>query len=430
MITTEVSNSLWHSLSQPKTKTGPLKNDIATDCVVIGAGFTGLNAAWTLMKAGVEVVVLEANEPGWGASGRNGGMAVLRYKKSWSELAAIYGTEKAINMLALLESAVNTIENNVNELKLNCGFHRYGHITAAYSKHDLNILMKDIEWLKNSTSYTHAYLLDKQQTSELIGSNCYQGGYLDEKAAGINPLAYCREFANALMQRGLSFFSQTAVVEIQKQPGGYLIKTDRGSVKAKRLLLATNGYTGLFPLAKDVSRRFVPVTSSVITTSTIDDAIYKNILPKGHLVTDTRHLVNYFRRIPGNRLLFGGRGSLSGREKKAIYKNLHRQLCFIYPELRDISLDYEWSGHVAVTLDDFPHVGRSANDTFFALGYGGRGVALSHLLGKALADMVLGNEKQLGPMSSELPEIPFHRFRLPFMGIVAGYYWMQDKISR
>lgn len=430
MKITEVSNSFWDSQSNRRITPQRLTADITTEYVIIGAGFTGLNAAWALMQAGAETVVLEAKEPGWGASGRNGGMAVLRYKKGWSELARSYGAEKAKMLLTLLESAVNTIENNVHELDLDCGFQRYGHITAAYSHNDVESLINDVVWLTDTANYHHARNLSQAETAELMGSNYYSGGYLDDRAAGINPLAYCREFAYALVQRGLSLYTQTGVQRVEKLSDGYLLHTDSGSVKAARVLFASNGYTGLYPMAKNISQRIVPVTSSVIATSAIDKAIYERILPQGHLVTDTKYLVNYFRRVPGNRLLFGGRGALSGQEKPQIYNNLRKQLCHVYPELHEVSLDYKWSGHVAVTLDDFPHIGHCEDDGIFALGYGGRGVALSHLLGKTLAESALGQQVSLGPMSHELSKVPFHRFRLPFMGVVAGYYWLRDQMGR
>lgn len=428
MKATKMPGSFWNSLENVNVQTKRLENEMIAEHVIIGAGLTGLNAAWELMKNGADVVLLEASEPGWGASGRNAGMVVLRYKKNWSELAHRYGHNKTKRLLELLERSVAAIENNIRDLNLSCDFQRDGHITAAYTRQDLARLKKDVVWLKAEANYHHAQLLNKERTAELLGSNYYLGGYLDQQAAGLNPLAYCRELAAALIKRGLPLFTQTAVQQVQRRQDGYFVKTQHGGVKARRLIVATNGYTDLYPIARGISQGIVPVTTAVAVTNTIDDTLYRRILPQGHLVTDTKNLINYFRRLPGNRLLFGGQGSLSGQESISIYRKLHKQLGVIFPELRGTVLKYRWLGHVALTRDDFPHIGHCDNGGVFALGYGGRGVALSHLLGQELAALALGHKASLGPMSKELQKIPFHRLRLPLIGALTGYYWLRDKL--
>lgn len=429
MLVTDVSSSFWHSIAPPPAPENRLEDSINVDCIVVGAGLSGLNAAWNLMKKDVSVCVLEAHTAGWGASGRNGGMAVLRYKQSWSGLVKNFGNETARMLLNLINGAVDNIEANVNELGLDGDFKRYGHFTAAFNNNDVSMLQKDIEWLQKEANYNNASVLNKQEAADLLGSNFYQGGYLDTRSAGINPLGYCREFAAALVQRGLQLYTNTAVSNIRKINNEYIVTTDHGSVKAKRIIITTNGYSGMYKMPVNLARRVVPVTSSVIATAPIPDDIFNAILPHGHLVTDTRHLVTYFRKLSGNRILFGGRGSLSGKDKPATYKRLHEQLCAVYPALTKVAVDYKWSGHVAVTLDDLPHIGSIDNNGLYAMGYGGRGVALTHLLGAALADMAVGETQNLGPMSKELKTIPFHSLRLPAMSMVATYYWLRDKLG-
>jgi len=425
----DASSSFWNAISPPAPKLERLQRDMQADCVVVGAGFTGLNAAWHLMKRGLQVCVLEAHEPGWGASGRNGGMAVLRYKYGWSALARKFGNEATLLLYKLVQEAVNGIESNVQELGIDGGFKRCGHITAAHTSADFQALRDDIDWLAATAGDRVPRLLSRSEAAEAIGTSVYRGGYLDSRAGGVNPLGYARELASALSARGLAMFSSTPVVKVESGEGRYRVHTEGGSVTARHLVIATNAYTGMRDLPGGLARRIIPVTSSVIATRPVPEDVYSSILPGGELVTDTRHLVNYFRRIPGNRILFGGRGSLSGLEKDEIYAGLFKQLCATFPALDSVSVEFRWSGRVAVTLDDFPHVGSWASDGYFAMGYGGRGVALTHVLGRALADMVVGAKADMGPMGKPLNDVPLHAWRLPAMNVVASYYRLRDLLS-
>ena len=425
----DASSSLWNAISPPAPRLERLQHDMQVDCVVVGAGFTGLNAAWHLMKRGLQACVLEAHEPGWGASGRNGGMAVLRYKNGWSALARKFGNETALLLHGLVLEAVDGIEANVQELGLDGGFRRYGHITAAHTSADFRALQNDIEWLGTAAGDRVPRLLSRSDAAEAIGTSVYKGGYFDSRAAGLNPLGYARELASALSERGLPMFASTPVIKVENAGNGYRVHTEGGCVTARRLVIATNAYTNMHELPGDLERRIVPATSSVIVTQAVPDEAYATILPGEELVTDTRHLVNYFRRVPGNRILFGGRGSMNGLEKDHIYDGLLKQLRATFPVLGDVPVEFRWSGRVAVSLDDFPHVGSWASEGHFAMGYGGRGVALTHVLGRALADMVTGAKVEMGPLGSPLNRVPLHAYRLPIMNIVASYYRLRDLLS-
>lgn len=328
----------------------------------------------------------------------------------------------------LLLDAVDTLEATVMELGIDCGFARHGHITAANGRAAMAMLEADVQWLATLGDRAPR-MLDAAATAELAGTNCYLGGYLDPRAAGIHPLNYARGLADGLASHGVPVFAGTAAISVQEDGQGISITTPGGTVRAQQLVIGTNAYTELFSFGNDLHRRIVPVSTSVITTAPLPNAQLHALLPQGHLVSDTRHLLNYFRIAPGNRLLFGGRGSLTGSESLGVYSGLERKLVETFPALAGVQLDHRWSGKVAVTLDDFPHIGRVSPRVSYAMGYGGRGVALTNLLGKMLAAQAMGETVDAGPMSTgSFAPIPFHAFRIPAMKAVAGYYRLLDAL--
>jgi len=369
--------SVWVSSARQARAFPPLATDLQTDVAVIGGGFTGLAAAHHLVRANVPCAVIEANDIGWGASGRNGGMAVLRYKTPWAALARRHGEDVALRLHGLLLEAVDTLESTVAELGIDCGFARHGHITAANGKAAIAMLEADVQWLA-TISDRAPRMLDAAMTTELAGTDCYLGAYLDPRAAGIHPLNYARGLADGLANRGVPVFAGTAAVAVQEDGQGISITTLGGTVRARQLIIATNAYTELFSFGNDLHQRVVPVSTSVITTAPLPDAQLSALLPQGHLVSDTRHLLNYFRIAPGNRLLFGGRGSLTGSESPGVYSGLEHKLVETFPALTGVPIDHRWSGKVAVTLDDFPHIGRLSPRESYSMGNGGRGVALTN----------------------------------------------------
>lgn len=422
--------SAWASLAQPAPALRPLEGDTTADVVVIGAGFTGLNAAWELSKRGADAIVLEANDAGWGASGRNGGMAVLRYKKFWAALAGEFGDEATLAMYRWIHEGLDTLEANVRELGIECGFRRCGHITAAHGERSARALEDDIRWLAVHARDSAPRMLGRTGARDLMGTDEYVDGYLDPRAAGVHPLDYSRGFAAALVAKGVRIHRDTPALEIVAEAGRVIVRTPRGEIRARQALVCTNAYTWLFPLGYDLARRMVSISAAVIATAPVPEEARRHILPQGHIVTDTRHLVNYFRVLPGGGVLYGGRGSLTGREAPRYYENLVRGVRRTFPSLREVPIAHRWCGRVGITMDGFPHIGAVGDRVFYALGYYGRGVVLTNLLGKHLARRALGEKLSLGPMSeSSFRPIPFNGLRIPVMKTVAAYYKLRDRLA-
>jgi glycine/D-amino acid oxidase-like deaminating enzyme len=425
----EHPKSLWLTTAHPAPECPRLRGDLQTDIAIVGGGYTGLIAAHHLAGAGVSCAVLEANDIGWGASGRNGGMAVLRYKTSWGALARELGDERTRALHRLLLEAIDLLGSVVAGYAIDCGFSRCGHFTAASGRRAMAMLQADVQWLA-SIGDRVPRLLSAGEAQALTGTAAYLGGYLDARAGGIHPLDYVRGLAAGVSGKGVPIFVDARVDALREERDGVVLESAGRTVRAKQALIATNAYTELARFGTDLGSRIVPVSTSIVTTEPLPASVLAAILPQGHVVSDTRHLLNYFRIAPGNRLLYGGRGSLTGRESPEVYKGLERKLVETFPALAGVAIDHRWSGKVAVTLDDFPHVGRLSSRVAYAMGYGGRGVVLTSLLGRMLAQVAMGERVDAGPMGpAGFARIPLQAIRIPAMKTVAGYYGLLDRLK-
>jgi gamma-glutamylputrescine oxidase len=421
--------SYWVETGHPAPRLPALDGDLQADVAVIGGGFTGLSAAYHLAQAGVQPVVIEAEDIGWGASGRNGGMLPPRYKKGFAAIAKAYGNDATRRLHAIIHEALDTVEAIVADCAIDCGFKRTGQITAAHSGAHLEALEADRAWMEREAGDDTARILSRSEMIDEVGADIHVGGWLDPRGAAIHPLNYVRGLATALQGRGVPIFVGSPVRRLTEEPEGVRLELAEGTVSAPQAVIATNAYTDATGFAPGgLQRRIVPVTTSVICTKPLGANLAATVLPGRRMVADTKHIMNWYRMMPDNRVIFGGRGDITGRsDDPGVYAKLERQLAGTFPALADIGIGHRWSGKIAVTLDDFPHIGRLSPRVAYAMGYGGRGVALSNLLGKYLARLVQGQALEAGPMSANpFNPIPFHALRVPGMQIVAAWYQYLD----
>ncbi|RPI46142.1 MAG: FAD-binding oxidoreductase, partial [Betaproteobacteria bacterium] len=381
--------SFWAATANAHPELLRLASDLDTDVAIVGGGFTGLTTAHYLNRSGIDCVVLEANDAGWGASGRNGGMAVLRYKSGWAALAAQVGLDTAQHMFRVLHDGIDSLEATIAEYGIDCGFSRCGHVTAAHGPKPLAALAADVRWLEREMGYEGAALLSRDEAAQAIGSTEYVGAYLERRSGAIHPLNYARGLA-AGVGRKVPVFVSTPVIGYRRDGSGFVLDTPSHRVRAKRIVVATNAYTGLFPLPNDLARRIVPVPSNIIATEPLPAALAANLLPEGHVVTDTRRINLYFRLTPDRRMVFGSRGHLSGSNEPWAFEHIEAAMHRVFPALRNTRIDYRWNGKVGFSLDYFPHFGEAEPGLYYGIGYSGRGVVLTHMVGKMLAAMLRG----------------------------------------
>jgi len=421
-------HSFWSATANPHAELPALSEDIETDVAIIGGGFTGLTTAHYLHRSGIACAVLEANDAGWGASGRNGGMAVLRYKGGWTGVSNEFGLDTAQTMFHMLHDAIDSLEGTIDEYGIDCGFGRCGHITAAHGPKPLADLEADVRWLEREMGYEGAAILSRDETRRLIGTDEYVGGYLERRSGGIHPLNYARGLAAGVSKR-VPVYVSTPVSGYRGSGNGFVLDTPRARVRARRIVFATNAYTGLYPLPNDLRKRIVPLPSNIVATAPLPDSVLAGILPEGHIVTDSRRVNLYFRISPDRRMVFGTRGHLSGSLEPFAFAHVEEAMTRVFPALKGVPIDYRWNGKVGFSLDYFPHFGEAEPGVFYALGYSGRGVVLTHMAGKMLAAMLRGERVDAGPITGKpFAPIPFHGLHpLGIRFYTAWYRWLDKR---
>lgn len=416
--------SLWAvTAAAPAPDTAPLDASRAADVAVVGGGFTGLACALRLAEGGAKVVVLEAEAPGFGASGRNGGQVIPGLKHDPDDLAALYG-EAGADFAGRTADAVFDL---VARHAIACEAVRGGWIQPTVKHAHLPTLhARAAQWAQRGAPVE---VLDRDGVERLTGTRVFLGGWIDRRAGRVHPLDYVRGLAGAAMAAGVAVHGGTRVTGLARAAGGWTLATASGArVTAAQVVLGTNGYTdGLWPRLKET---IVPANSFQIATAPLDAAALEGVLPGGSVVSDTRRVANYFRIGPGGRLLMGGRGFFGEPRAPRDYDFLREALGWLFPRLSAAPIEYAWAGRVAMTRDHLPHVHQPAPGITAALGYNGRGVALATALGGAIADHLLDASKPLPLKLTDIRPLPVHGLHRQYAAAMIRYYRLRDALER
>ncbi|WP_088330665.1 FAD-binding oxidoreductase [Lacimicrobium sp. SS2-24] len=426
--------SYWAANVTPPAPT-QLKSHIDTPVAIIGGGYTGLSCAYHLAKTHqIPSVVLEANQLAWGCSGRNAGFVLNGTGRlSLPQIEQKWGADTARRVYAEYRQGIETVDELISAGGIACDKTPGGYLKVAHKASLTEGLVSQAEHLQRHY----------QDPVEIIDASALQQHYLRSTEAhgallfpycfGIHPLKLALGYATLAQHQGAAVHSHSPVTNWQRHGDKHWLSTPTGTVSADKVVIATNGYTPatFHPL---VDNRHFPVLSSVIVTPPLSRQQLDDCgLKPGLMVMDTRALKYYYRLLPDNRILFGGRGAIRGKDANhPIYRQrLLNALAQSFPALKGIDAAYFWSGWVSVSLDDYPRICQADTQgtVFYSMGYCGSGVSFSTQAGKRLAQRVAGDTSlpDLPFMQTALPRFPLARARR--LGLWAFYHWGRFKDS-
>lgn len=421
-----IPDSYWEATAPRLETPPPLEGQARTDVAVIGAGFTGLSTALHLAQRRVGVTVLDANAPGWGASGRNNGQVVAALKHEPHEIETAFGPEIAGRLITAIGEAPDLVFELIARYGMSCDAMRKGIITAANTAGDLDALRRRTEiWQARGAPLR---VLDRAATRDAIGTDAFVGACLDPRGGTINPLAYTRGLAKAAMQEGAVLHSSSEVRRLEHSGGGWLLHTPAGTLHASRVVIATNAHTGSF--WPGLRRNFVPIVTPQVVTRPLSDNLLRSILPGGQAMSDSRHLVVGVRMHPDGRLHLGGSTGSAWGERPALFRTLQAQARRIFPFLPDLDWEFRWSGTIAMTPDRYPRLYDLAPGVASALGYSGRGIGTATMLGRELARWAAGDEAISGlvlPVSRQR-HLPYYNLRATLVDTSIGYHLLKERL--
>lgn len=419
-------NSLWAATAPPAVPTPALSESLRVDVAIVGAGYTGLSTALHLAEKGVSVCVLEANEPGWGASGRNGGQVNPTLKYDPDQLVRMYGAERAEPLIDTVSSSADLVFDLIKRHEIDCAPIRKGWMQVSYSdKGVAGLHARADQWARRGVP---VQCLDASAVATRMGSEAFAGGWLDGRAGAIQPLAYARGLVRAALAAGVRIHGQSAVTELQRQGSGWQVQTVCGAqVTADQVVLATNGYSSnLWP---GMAQSILAANSFIVATKPLSGSLAESILPGQETVSTSQRLLLYFRKDAYGRLLMGGRGLFNDPTGPTDFTHLERSLALLFPQLGPLEFEYHWAGRIAITRDFMPHVHEPAPGLTLMLGCNGRGIGLCTSLGQQLAGRLCDKRAAFAYPVSPLQRLPLHGLQRLYIGAGVAWYSLLDRLS-
>ncbi|MCR9257380.1 MAG: FAD-binding oxidoreductase [Alphaproteobacteria bacterium] len=414
----------------------PLGGDQRADVCVIGGGFTGVSTALELAKKGFAVRLLEAHRIGWGASGRNGGQVGTGQRKDSFDLDSIVGREMSNRLWDLAEDAKTLIRERIAAYDIECEL-KPGHLGVAWKKKELHWMEGYAEAIADRHGYPHMRFVPKSEIRQHVDSPVYHGGVLDMGTYHLHPLNYCLGLARGAVAEGAVLHEGSPVTRLEKTASGHRVATADGSVTADHVVVACNGYLGhpdtgdMLGLPGAIAPKIMPINNYIAATRPLSETEWRRLIPNDVCVSDTKFVIDYYRLSADRRLLFGGGESYSPRFPDNIADFVRKPLARAFPQLSGIEIDYAWGGTLAISLNRLPMVGRTPEGVFYAQGFSGNGVAITGVVGRAMADAIAGTAETFDVFAT-IPQPSFPGGTLlRYPALVAGMLWyaLRDRLG-
>jgi glycine/D-amino acid oxidase-like deaminating enzyme len=420
-------NSLWAAVTPVGPELPELIGAAEADVIVVGGGFTGLSTALHLREAGVDVAIVEAVEPGWGASGRNNGQVIPTLSRPDPEdIVAKHGAAGE-RFVGLLRDCASTLFDVARRYQIQAEQEQAGWVQPVHSPGRIKIAERRVrQWSKFGAPVE---LLSRDEVWKMLGSEAWFGGFWNKTGGHINPLALARGLARVVLEQGCRIYARSPAIGFERRNNRWIVRTEKGEISGRALVMATNAYTGEFSksLMPDIAHEVMPILSWQMATQPLSDEARKTMIPGRQAMSDTHGELYFARYDARNRLVTGGAVIGPGNKPERLKARVTERLQRLWPQIGPVEFDYVWNGYVGMTTDFFPRIHRLGPDAYGWTGCNGRAVALAIALGDELSKAVRGvAEKDLALPFSEPVPIPAHGLLRHFAPLMLMVYRRRD----
>ncbi len=426
MTNTPHAPSYYADSANPSPARPALQGEIETDICIIGAGYTGLSTALHLAENGFKVAILEAAKVGWGASGRNGGQIVNSYSRDIDAIEKQSNKRNAELMAHMAFEGGRIIRERIAKYDIQCDL-KDGGVFAAFNEKQMDHLRaQKALWEKHG--HTQLEMLDHAGIRKVVKTERYVGGMLDMSGGHIHPLNLALGEAAAFESLGGVIYEQSPATRIERGTNP-VVHTEQGRVRCKFIVVAGNAYLG--NLLPELAAKAMPCGTQVLTTEPLDPELAAELLPQDYCVEDCNYLLDYYRLTSDKRMIYGGGVVYGARDPEDIERIIRPKMLKTFPMLKDVKVEYTWTGNFLLTLSRLPQVGRIGDNIYYSQGCSGHGVTYTHVAGRVLAEALRGQAERFDAFAS-LPHFPFpggRLFRVPFTAMGAFYYDLRDKLN-